>query len=142
MSLAPKPAERRMRLADPALRRALTAAVRRRIRGAEAEDIVQATLADVLSAAEVPDDAEEFRRFVFAVARNKVADHYRRQEREVSDEHLSEPAQSEPPVSAHDILRWAEGELPDSESKHTLEWMLREGDGEKLEHIARDANVP
>jgi cytoskeletal protein RodZ len=40
------------------------------------------------------------------------------------------------------MLRWAEGELSDPEAQSTLEWMLREGDGEKLEHIARDARVP
>jgi RNA polymerase sigma factor (sigma-70 family) len=130
------------RLADPALRSAVQAAVRRRIRGDDAEDVVQATLADVLSAPEVPEDAEEFRRFVFGVARNKVFDHFRRQKRE--SEGLDEDALAGPeaPLSARDILRWAEGELPDSESKNTLEWMLREGDGEKLEHIARDAQVP
>ncbi|HEX3850670.1 MAG TPA: hypothetical protein VHW01_06860 [Polyangiaceae bacterium] len=32
--------------------------------------------------------------------------------------------------------------MPDPEALHTLEWMLREGDGEKLEQIARDANLP
>jgi RNA polymerase sigma factor (sigma-70 family) len=130
------------RLADPLLRREVEAAVRRRVRGDEAEDVVQATLADVLSAAAVPDEPEEFRRYVFGVARNKVFDHFRRQRRqgEELDEHNA--AAPEPPLSARDILRWAEGELPDSESHSTLEWMLREGDGEKLEHIARDARLP
>ena len=140
MSLVPTPMK--ARLADPALRSAVEVAVRRRVRGDDAEDVVQATLADVLSAARVPEDAEEFRRFVFGVARNKVFDHFRRQRRESEglDEH--ELAGPDAPLSARDILRWAEGELPDSESKNTLEWMLREGDGEKLEHIARDAHVP
>ncbi len=130
------------RLGDPALRRDVEAAVRRRIHGDEAEDVVQATLADLLSAPQLPDDPEEFRRFVFGVARNKVFDHFRRQKRQTSDFDDEETAGPEQPLSARDILRWAEGELPDSESKNTLEWMLREGDGEKLEHIARDARVP
>jgi RNA polymerase sigma factor (sigma-70 family) len=130
------------RLADPRLRRAVEAAVKRRVRGDDAEDVVQAALADVLSAARVPEDAEEFRRFVFAVTRNKVFDHFRRRQREVPEDDAIEPAASEAPLSARDILRWAEQELPDSESQHTLEWMLREGDGEKLEQIARDANLP
>jgi RNA polymerase sigma factor (sigma-70 family) len=130
------------RLADPRLRRAVEAAVKRRVRGDDAEDVVQAALADVLSAARVPEDAEEFRRFVFAVTRNKVFDHFRRRQREVPEDDAVEPAASEAPLSARDILRWAEQELPDSESHHTLEWMLREGDGEKLEQIARDANLP
>src|SRR5688500_3012588 len=130
------------RLGDPALRREIEAAVRRRIRGDEAEDVVQATLTDVLSAPHVPQDPEEFRRFVFGVARNKVFDHFRREKRRGDDLDAEAQPGPEPPLSARDILRWAEDELPDSEAKNTLEWMLREGDGEKLEHIARDARVP
>ncbi|HVY30754.1 MAG TPA: RNA polymerase sigma factor [Polyangiaceae bacterium] len=130
------------RVADPMLRREVEAAVRRRVRGDEAEDVVQATLADVLSASSVPEEPEEFRRYVFGVARNKVFDHFRRQKRQGEDVDGREPHAPEPPLSARDILRWAEGELPDSESQSTLEWMLREGDGEKLEHIARDARLP
>jgi RNA polymerase sigma factor (sigma-70 family) len=130
------------RLGDPALHREIEAAVRRRIHGDEAEDVVQATLADVLSAPQLPQDPEEFRRFVFGVARNKVFDHFRRQKRRGEDLDAEAQAGPEPPLSARDILRWAEAELPDSEAKNTLEWMLREGDGEKLEHIARDARVP
>jgi RNA polymerase sigma factor (sigma-70 family) len=118
------------------------AAVRRRVRGDEADDVVQATYADVLAARVLPEDDEEFRRFVFGVARNKVFDHFRRQRR--APEALSEAEHEggEQPLSARDILRWAEGELSDPEAQDTLHWMLREGDGEKLEHIARDARVP
>lgn len=130
------------RVADPALRREVEAAVRRRVRGDEAEDVVQATLADVLSAASVPEQPEEFRRFVFGVARNKVFDHFRRQKYNTEGLDESQTAAPEAPLSARDILRWAEGELPDSEAQSTLEWMLREGDGEKLEHIAKDAQLP
>ncbi len=130
------------RLAEPALRRAVEAAVKRRVPGDDAEDIVQAALADILSAACVPEDAEEFRRFVFAVTRNKVFDHFRRRAREVPEDDALEPVASEAPLAARDILRWAEQKLPDSEAQHTFEWMLREGDGEKLEQIARDANLP
>jgi RNA polymerase sigma factor (sigma-70 family) len=137
-----EPKDRGARLADPGLRRDVEAAVKRRVRGHDADDVVQAALADVLSAARVPEDAEEFRRFVFAVTRNKVFDHFRRRVREVPEDEALEPAASDAPLSARDILRWAEAKLPDAEAQHTLEWMLREGDGEKLEQIARDANLP
>jgi RNA polymerase sigma factor (sigma-70 family) len=130
------------RLADPGLRRAVEAAVRRRVRGDEAEDVVQATFTDVLATPRLPEDDEEFRRFVFGVARNKVFDHFRRQKRDPETLEEADAEGGEQPLSARDILRWAEGELPDSESQDTLQWMLREGDGEKLEHIARDARVP
>jgi RNA polymerase sigma factor (sigma-70 family) len=124
------------------LRRELEAVVRRRVRGNDAEDVVQAALADVLSAARVPESDEEFRRFVFAVTRNKVFDHFRKRVREVPEEEGLEPPAPEAPLSAQDLLRWAEQKLPDAEAEHTLEWMLREGDGEKLEHIARDVDLP
>lgn len=130
------------RLADPTLRREVEAAVRRRVPGSDAEDVVQATLTDVLSAAHLPEDPEEFRRFVFGVARHKVFDHFRRQRRAAEAFDENETAGLEQPLSERDILRWAEGELPDSESHKTLQWMLREGDGEKLEQIARDARLP
>ena len=142
MPAALEPLDRGRRLADPRLRREVEAVVKRRVRSDEAEDVVQAALADVLSAARVPEDAEEFRRFVFAVTRNKVFDHFRRRVREVPEEDDLEATASEESLSARDMLRWAEGSLPDSEAEHTLEWMLREGDGEKLEQIARDANLP
>lgn len=136
------PDDRGRRLADPLLRRDVEAVVKRRVRGHDADDVVQAALADVLSAERVPEDAEEFRRFVFGVTRNKVFDHFRRRAREVPEEDVHELSASEEPWSARDILRWAEGALPDPEAEHTLQWMLREGDGEKLEQIARDANLP
>jgi hypothetical protein len=42
-----------------------------------------------------------------------------------------------------DLMRWARKELPEGkENEQTLEWMLREGEGEKLENIAAEANVP
>jgi len=136
------PEDRGKRLADPRFLREVEAVVKRRVRGHDADDVLQAALADVLSAARVPEDAEEFRRFVFGVTRNKVFDHFRRRAREVPDADVHEPEASEAPLSARDILRWAEGELPDPDAEHTLHWMLREGDGEKLEQIARDANLP
>ena len=135
--------DRGARPADPQLRREVEAMVQRRVRSDEAHDVVQAALADVLSAARVPQDREEFRRFVFAVTRNKMFDHFRRRVREVPRaEDAPEATASEEPHSARDILRWAEQELPDAEAAHTFEWLLREGDGEKLEQIARDANLP
>src|SRR3954469_24100815 len=95
--------DRGRRLADPGLRREIEAVVRRRVRGHDADDVVQAALADVLSAARVPEDSEEFRRFVFAVTRNKVFDHFRRRVRELPEEAGHEPTVSEEPLPARDI---------------------------------------
>jgi hypothetical protein len=62
--------------------------------------------------------------------------------REVPDEDVADVAAAHDPVSARDLLRWAEDELPSSADKDTLEWMLREADGDKLEHIAEEAKLP
>ncbi len=45
--------------------------------------------------------------------------------------------------SERDLLRWATRSLPKGrDAEETLEWLLREGEGEKLESIAESANVP
>lgn len=131
-------------LSDPALISALGAHVRSRVPGTDADDVVQSVLADALAAEGAPGDAESLRKWVFGVARNKIADFYRRTRREqptaTSDD---EPAASSGQGAARDLLHWAEGELPpDSEAKRTFEWMLREGDGEKLESIAASEKLP
>jgi len=116
--------------------------IRRRAPSSEVEDLVQATLADALASEHAPDDPDELRRWVFAVARNKIADHHRRAGREEPQE-LSDVEAASAPHSARDLMRWAESSLPDGEkAKETLDWMLREGHGEKLEAIAAEARVP
>jgi RNA polymerase sigma factor (sigma-70 family) len=139
----PEPGPRAEWLADAELRARLERFVRRRLSEDDALDVVQATIADALASDSAPDDAEGFRRFVFVIARNKVADHFRRAGRETPDEDAGErePGDQDP-ISARDLLRWAEHELPSSEDQSTLEWMLREADGDKLEHIAEEAQLP
>ena len=126
-------------IADPALRSALARFVRGKVPEHDAEDIVQATLADALAAPQAPSDPSELRRWIHGIARHKVADHFRRVSRERAPDSsgLAEVPADSAALSARDLLRWAENELPEGENaENTLEWMLREGDGEKLEHIA------
>jgi RNA polymerase sigma factor (sigma-70 family) len=132
-------------LAEPALREALVRFVRSRLPESEVDDVVQTTLAEALVAPNTPPDPEELRRWLYRVARNKIADFFRRARREVIDEAPgaeAAPAESAP-HSARDLLRWVERELPQGEgAERTLEWALREADGDKLESIAKDAELP
>jgi DNA-directed RNA polymerase specialized sigma24 family protein len=143
---SPKPATDSPRtdlFADPGLRKALARFVRGKVPHHEIEDIVQASLADALAAPRIPDDDVEVRRWVHGIARHKIADYYRLRAREGA------PDQADPDVpaesaahSARDLLRWAERQLPQGpQAQRTLDLMLREGDGEKLEWIAEEENV-
>jgi RNA polymerase sigma factor (sigma-70 family) len=141
-SSPPRVHDRQELLSDANLRRSLRDLIRRRAPSSEVEDIVQATLADALASERAPDDGDELRRWVFAIARNKIADHHRRAGREEPQE-LSDVEAASAPHSARDLMRWAENALPEGEkAKETLDWMLREGHGEKLEAIAAEARVP
>jgi len=143
-----QPAERasssRAELADGGLRRALTAMVRRSVPRQEVDEIVQATLADACASTSAPSEPEALERWVRGIARHKVADYHRRSRRElpVEPETLARVHATE--GSAHDaadLLRWAERHVEDK-GDGTIDWLLREGDGEKLETIAREEQLP
>lgn len=116
--------------------------VRKRVPESDADDIVQSVLIDALASKTAPEEPEAVRKWVFGVAKNKIADYYRKRRREEPAELADIPAE-ETPYSERDLLRWAERELPpNSDAPKTLEWMLREGDGEKLESIAESEQIP
>jgi DNA-directed RNA polymerase specialized sigma24 family protein len=126
---------------NPDIRAALVAMVRKRVPEAEVEDIVQSTLAEALESPHAPKDSDSLRRWIFGVAKNKVVDYHRRAGRELHE--VPELAGSPAPHDEADLLRWAERHLPDGdENKKTLDWMLREGEGEKLESIAASEKLP
>jgi DNA-directed RNA polymerase specialized sigma24 family protein len=136
MTLATKPAP-----FGPDLRTALIAMVRKRVPESEVEDIVQQALAEAIESPHAPEDSESLRRWIFGVAKNKVVDYHRRAGRESFD--LPDVAGTPAPHVEADLLRWAERNLPDgAENKKTLDWMLREGEGEKLESIAASEKLP
>jgi DNA-directed RNA polymerase specialized sigma24 family protein len=125
----------------PAFRRTLVAMVRRHVPERDVEDIVQATLTCALTPA-APKDEEALQRWLIGVARHKVADRHRRGRRESFE--LPEVAVDAAPHSEADLVRWAEQALPEGgdDPRRTLGWMMREGDGEKLEAIAESEQVP
>jgi DNA-directed RNA polymerase specialized sigma24 family protein len=124
-----------------AFRRTLLGIVRKRVPERDVEDIVQATLAEALSpTAPTADDA--LQRWLVGVAKHKIADRHRRGQRESFD--LPELQAEAAPHSGNDLVRWAERALPaeGEEPRRTFEWMLREGEGEKLESIAESEQIP
>jgi RNA polymerase sigma factor (sigma-70 family) len=126
-----------------ALRTQLVAVVRARVPEPDVEDVVQATLADAVAAVKKPAEPGERRAWVFGIARHKIADYHRGRKRNRADSDETDLPDSAPRHSERDLLRWAERALPQGEdAKQTLEWMLQEGDGEKLEEIANRARVP
>jgi DNA-directed RNA polymerase specialized sigma24 family protein len=126
---------------NPDLRQALIAMVRKRVPESEVEDIVQQTLTEALESPHAPEENEALRKWIFGVAKNKVVDYHRRAGRETF-EVPDVPGGPAPHVEA-DMLRWAERHLPEGDdNKATLEWMLREGEGEKLESIAASEKLP
>jgi DNA-directed RNA polymerase specialized sigma24 family protein len=109
------------------------------------DDIVQSTLADALANACPPVEGASLDRWLVGIARHKVADYYRSHRRyEWVDDDIDahNAAADTHPESAKDLLRWAHGELPaDAEAPRTLEWMMREADGDRLESIAEENNI-
>ena len=125
----------------PDVRSALVAMVRKRVPESEVEDIVQSALAEAIESPHAPADSESLRRWIFGVAKNKVVDYHRRAGRESFD--LPDVPGTPAPHAEADLLRWAERNLPDGdENQKTLDWMLREGEGEKLESIAASEKLP
>ncbi len=122
-------------------REALVAMARKRVPESDVEDVVQAALTEALVSKSRPEDPESLRKWIWGVARNKVADYHRRSRRETFD--VPEVAVDAAAHSERDLLRWATRSLPKGkDAEETLEWLLREGEGEKLEAIAESANVP
>lgn len=125
----------------PDLRNALVAMVRKRVPESEVEDIVQSALAEAVESPHAPADTEALRRWIFGVAKNKVVDYHRRNGRLTYE--LPDLEGKPAPHVEVDMLRWAEKNLPEGDdAQKTLDWMLREGEGEKLESIAMSEKVP
>jgi DNA-directed RNA polymerase specialized sigma24 family protein len=136
------PAPVKTLLGDPELRRALTEFVRRRVPPSDVDDVVQTVLMDALAAPNAPSEPRELTRWTLGIARHKVADLHRRAHREPPAE-LPDLEAAPAPIEEIEMARWAEEQAGSSrDAKQTLTWMAREGEGEKLEAIASDEQVP
>jgi len=127
----------RVVLGQPAFLRRLTSYVRRAVPPQEVEDVTQSVLCAALAAEAIPDTPEDMAPWVRGIARHKVADFHRAASREVAVEAV-EPWTPPPPVEARSVLSWiarqVEGQPRNEES---LDWLLREGAGERLDVVAK-----
>jgi len=143
--LSPEPSVRQLRLSDHDLRQSLVRFASKKLPEGDAEDIVQDTLTDALAAAWVPEDPVELRKWVFGIARRKVADHIaglpRRHLPAREHDGIALPLGE---VDAIDLVRWARSEVGgNADDVRTLGWMVREGlFGDKLASIAMETGLP
>jgi DNA-directed RNA polymerase specialized sigma24 family protein len=124
-------------LARPDVRRRLVAAVSRRVPADATEDVVQAVLCDALVAREVP-SIETVPRWLFAIARHKVADFHRRAHRSRETDEDVELAVSDP-IEERDLLEHAKAIAPDPRA---FEWIVRAEEGATLAEIAKEEDLP
>lgn len=137
-----EPQKASTQLADPGVRRMLEDFVRRRVPASDVDDVVQTVLVDALASPSIPSDATELRKWLLGIARHKVVDHHRRAVREPVAE-PGELAAHAPPFEERALADWAEKQAgSERDAQKTLSWMAREGEGEKLESIAAEENVP
>jgi DNA-directed RNA polymerase specialized sigma24 family protein len=142
-SLSPHLEAVRSALADPAVRQSIQSLVGRRVPAQEVGDVVQAIVCDAL-AADDPPPPGDVPRWLFGIARHKVADHHRQRSRrplEVLDAALVEGRGA--PLEARSLLRGLVADAArDPRSVQTLGWIAREAAGERLDELAREASLP
>ncbi len=141
-TLSRHPMLARERLADPTYGRTIAAMVRRRVPASEVEDVTQTVLCDALDAPRLPTEPSDLRRFLCVLARNKIVDFHRREQRCDRTTDPTETAVCEPaPVEARALLeRVVDATSP--RDRETLDWLVREHDGEQLAEIAEAAGLP
>jgi DNA-directed RNA polymerase specialized sigma24 family protein len=124
-------------LSKPDVRRRLVAMVSRRVPADATEDVVQAVLCDALVAREVP-AIETVPRWLFAIARHKVADFHRSARRRRETDEAVEPAACDA-IEERDLIAQARMIAPDPRA---FEWIVRTEEGATLAEIAEEEDLP
>jgi DNA-directed RNA polymerase specialized sigma24 family protein len=129
---------------EPELVGDLARVARRKVDRSDVDDVVQATLLEILSANETPATSEETRRFAFFVVRQKIADVHRRRARDQRiNTDLGAVTASASTTEPSDFVRWVHRIVPEKDAvERTLGWMVREAEGEALADIARAERMP
>jgi DNA-directed RNA polymerase specialized sigma24 family protein len=130
-------------LARPEVREGLVSFVRRVVARDDVPDLVQTVLCEALASPRSPTEPEELARWVRAIAKHKVVDYRRRTGRLVLDPDVGDaPAAAEtPPVDQRRALDEVLAEAATSRDRETLDWMVREHQGEALCAIAEEVGL-
>jgi DNA-directed RNA polymerase specialized sigma24 family protein len=133
----------RQRLSDPELLRGLSYFVGSRLPESEARDVAQATILEALGARTLPEETA-VKGWLYGIARHKIADHYRHRKEQVPLDHEQLQASNEPAeANVVELLHWVDREVPQgADARRTLDWMMREADGDPLEAIAEEHRLP
>lgn len=130
-------------LGAPETRLFLRNFVKRRVSDSDVDDVVQTVLVEALASGSVPETETEIRKWLIGVARHKVADLHRRGGRELPSELAEQEPGPPAPLEERGLVQWAEKQTGGSkDAEATLRWMAREGEGDKLEHIAEEERIP
>jgi hypothetical protein len=100
-------------------------------------------LCDALAAPKLPSEPTELRRFLCVLARNKIADFHRRVQKVgySSESSCEEIGVAPSSMEARSLLaRVVDATSP--RDRETLEWMVREHEGEQLAEIAEEVGLP
>ena len=125
-------------LAKPEVRRRLVAMISRRVPADATEDVVQAVLCDALVARDVP-ALETVPRWLFAIARHKIADFHRRARRLGETLEAIDDVATCDPIEERDLLEHAHAIAPDARA---FEWIVRAEEGATLAEIAEEEDLP
>jgi DNA-directed RNA polymerase specialized sigma24 family protein len=126
------------------VRRGLTALLQRRVPRQDVEDVAQTVLCDALAARTMPSDPEELRKWLTGIARHKVADFHRHSARTNARMSSAAPeaiASGAPALEEREMLKTLLEEPRTRRDAETMEWLVREHDGERLADIAAERGI-
>jgi DNA-directed RNA polymerase specialized sigma24 family protein len=130
-------------LGDTSLVDRLAAFVGRAVPAGDVRDVLHQVVREALDAPAAPTDRDEVRRWLFGIARHKIADFHRLRRRVFAPVDPEQLASRPAPIEARSLLRRVLADATrDPRGAQTMSWLLREADGEQLETLAHEAALP
>lgn len=124
-------------IVEPGVRDSLLRYAERRLPRADAEDVVQQALCDAMQSEGQSLSAPEQRRWLMTIVKRRVIDWFRARRLTAPVEESTAMTTPEEAIIARDLLRRIDEDV-NSEGRRTLDWMMREHDGESLQSIAEE----